>query len=365
MSGAPPLEEDAGWTRPSTRDRCSGSAGPCRPRPRAPSSASHTACSRQSPSEWPSRPRGGRCGRRRARAGGPPPGGARRSRARRGRAVTPCPGRWPASSSAQPRSSGVVILRLRGEPAHGGHAPAQALHRHRLVGDGDPVARGLVERLASSARRKPCGVCAAASSERSRVSCTHAVAHALDGVDERQHGDGGARLGRGAHDGLDQRGLDQRPRRVVHEHDAVEAVGQRASAPRAPSPAASRRPPPPPSACGAGPGARARRVDRRRGTTATIASTEGAASKAARRAQEKGLARRGRGRPWAGRRPCARRARPRRGWPRSSVTRSEQPIRARGRASIDLGHGRAEDAGKADRTARRPRRARPATPTPR
>ena len=61
-------------------------------------------------------------------AGGPAPGGARRSRCRRGGSRLPPP-RGQQQLSAQARSSGVVILRLRGEPgtaATGGPDPLDA-----------------------------------------------------------------------------------------------------------------------------------------------------------------------------------------------------------------------------------------------
>ena len=84
--------------------------------------------------------------RRRAAGGGPPPAGGRRSPVPTA-SLTLLHG--PASTpSAHARSSGVVILRLRGGARHRAHRPAQPLDRHRLVGERDPVARGRLARLA-------------------------------------------------------------------------------------------------------------------------------------------------------------------------------------------------------------------------
>ena len=107
--------------RPGSRRRASagpgsGSGGPCRPPPMAPRSASQTAWRTQSPSEWPSSPR---------RVGHLDPAELERApghqavdveavadaEARHARTALPRP-----APSAQARSSGVVILRLRGEP---------------------------------------------------------------------------------------------------------------------------------------------------------------------------------------------------------------------------------------------------------
>ena len=69
-------------------------------------------------------------------------------------------------------------------------------------------------------RRKPCGVCAAASSARSTACDDRGLGDALDRVDDGQHRDGAvtARVDRGDHP-LEHGGRRQRARGVVHQHD--------------------------------------------------------------------------------------------------------------------------------------------------
>ena len=303
--------------RPRSRKTQAGRALPARVRARE--VAAHVAraparrASRRTPRAARSRRRNGPRGRAGARdahaaehrADGRPPAGGRRSRCR-------CGARGHAFATARPgaarpsaRSSGVVILRLRGEPATARHRPAQALDRHRLVGEHVTPSRSrrVVAPRAGARRRKPCGVCAAASSARSS-GLPHACRPRtrLMVSTSGQHGDGRPRLERGRATTASMRAaLDQRPRRVVHEHDAVEAVGQRGQSRAHRVLAPSRRPPPPPSPCAAARAARARRAARRAGTTATIALHRGrgleGVARARRRSGSPARARNALGRP--------------------------------------------------------------------
>jgi hypothetical protein len=108
------LGQEATLSAPSQTGSVSGKCRPRSPRPTAPSTASARAWHTASASLCPPSPARPRSRRRPARAGG---GGPRRSGGRR------CPGRCArspsldaSSRSAAPRSSGAVILRLRGSP---------------------------------------------------------------------------------------------------------------------------------------------------------------------------------------------------------------------------------------------------------
>ena len=289
------------------------------PAPAAPSSASHSACSTQSPSEWPSRPRVVRHRHaaqheRAARA----PAGARRSRCPRGSAhARPS---CDEARSAQARSSGVVSLRLRGGARDAGDRLPEALDRHALVGDGDARranARlvGAREHVAAEALRRLRRRQAVAV-ERSPSRARRARLH---GVGERDGRDGRAVLARGRRHRLDQVGRSTKGRAASWTSD--DARRSRRAARRSPASTESWRRPPPATTHAAWDG----RVEQRRaprrarppGRPRRSAPTEGAASQRAGRRGRAASARRRPGRPWAGPRPCARRAPLRPGWPRS------------------------------------------------
>ena len=138
--------------RPSSARRCSGSSGPCRPPPRRPGARRRSRGSR-------SRRRSGPRGRGRTATRTPPSISGRPGTSRcaskplptRKPPLTPAPLRR-SSASAQARSSGVVSLRFRGRTRHRHDALAQALDRHRLVGQRHAVAEGLLRRRVSAAR---------------------------------------------------------------------------------------------------------------------------------------------------------------------------------------------------------------------
>ena len=162
-----------------------------------------------------------------AAAGARPPAGARRSRCptRRRHAF-----REPARStpSAQARSSGVVSLRLRALPRHG--ARTGAPRRSTAIASSvtvDAVAvrllvgHGTEQREAEALRRL-------GRAELGAVERLHheAAADALHGVHHRAAPGGPPRAPRPPRATASTSGdVDERPRGVVHEHDAVEPSG--------------------------------------------------------------------------------------------------------------------------------------------
>ena len=192
------------------------------PSPTAPSSASHTAWIAQSPSECPRARARAAPGCRPASAGVPPPAGARRSRADPQLAharTAPC-----SSPSAQARSSGVVILRLRGEPGTAATAAPSRSTAMASSRDRHPIAEGvLVGRRPAARAGSPGASGPRPSSSRSSVSRTRPSRTRL--IVSGQGARAAPPRSPRRPPRLDQVDLHEGTRGVVHQHDAVEAVG--------------------------------------------------------------------------------------------------------------------------------------------
>ena len=283
------LQEDAAGRALPARVAAREVARPCRPAPARPAA-------RRRPRAARSRRRSGPRARGRAATRTPPSISGR-----------PATSRWASKPVPTRMARHAVAAALASE-----HASAQAqvvgrrdlavarrARRPRPRGSprrstamassvsGDAVADAALVGLARAARSgSPAASGPPPSSRAVERLRDRAVAHALDGVDERQHGRRRPSRAAAARHGVDERRLHQRPRRVVDEHDAVEPSGSARQAgahrvlPRA------RRPPPPPAACAARRSSVARRRDARpRARPPRSPPPTGAASKAARRAQ--------------------------------------------------------------------------------
>ena len=222
------------------------SAGNIRPRspsPAAPSSASATRMQDDVAVRMTVQPRSARRSRRRPGAAARPA----RTDARRARSRSVGRRRTGEQVAARARSAGTVTLRLAGSPGTTWTAILQASRRAassvQVPGWPHPEASA-VRRMP---RRTPCGVCAAASPERSTVA---AIALTIDPLERLGHGHDRDRrtvARRRLDDRRDERRRDRaagrrrgpgRPARRRHRAPSARARRTRIG----PSPAAARRP---------------------------------------------------------------------------------------------------------------------------
>ena len=156
-------------------------------------------------------------------------------------------GSGPASRlAARARSAGTVTLRLAGSPGTTWTGILQASRSAASSVQVPWLASSEASAVRRMPRRTPCGVCAAASPERSTVA---AIAIAVDALERLGHGHDRDRrtvLGRRLDDRRDERRRDRGSGAVVDEDDPL-AIRHRAPSARArrtrpgPNPAAARR----------------------------------------------------------------------------------------------------------------------------